>query len=151
VIFMKVRPFLTSRSDCTRRGCSGRRGTATVELAIIAPVAAFLFVVAVDFSRIFYYSTTLDNCARNGALYGSKASNSQMPYSSIEQATIADGGSLSPAMTTDNVHVSYTYDAQLNPTTITVQVTYPFTTMFTYPGVPSMVNLIRQVEMPIAP
>jgi hypothetical protein len=115
----------------------------------VAPVAAFVFVVAIDFSRIFYYTTILDNCARNGALYGSNTANWQMPYNSIQLAAIADGSNLSPALTTDNVSVSY--DNPTTPTTITVTITYPFTTMINYPGIPSAVNLSRSVEMAMAP
>ncbi len=117
----------------------------------MAPIAAFFFIVAIDFSRVFYYSTTLDNCARNGAYCGSNTASSQMPYDSVQQAAIADGSNFNPPLTTDNVSVSYTYDAQQNPTTITVTLTYPFTTMINYPGIPTTVNLVRQVEMPIAP
>jgi Flp pilus assembly protein TadG len=43
-----------------------RRGAATVELAVLLPVIAFLFVIAVDYARVFYYSQVIENCARQG-------------------------------------------------------------------------------------
>src|SRR5262249_38652771 len=61
-----------------------RRGAAAVELAVLLPFLAFLFVIAVDWSRIFYYSMTVTNCARNGALWaGDPYTTTLRPYSNI--------------------------------------------------------------------
>jgi Flp pilus assembly protein TadG len=49
-----------------------RRGAATVELAVLLPVLAFLFVIGVDWSRIFFVTMTIENAARNGAYYASE-------------------------------------------------------------------------------
>src|SRR5690349_9373587 len=49
-----------------------RHGTAAVELAVLLPFLAFMFVIGLDFARVFYFSITLTNCARNGAYYGSQ-------------------------------------------------------------------------------
>ena len=49
-----------------------RRGVAAVELAIVLPFLCFLLIVAIDYARIFYFSLTVANCARNGALYATK-------------------------------------------------------------------------------
>ncbi len=48
-----------------------RRAAAALELALVLPILAFLLVVIVDFCRVHYYSVTLSNCARSGALYAS--------------------------------------------------------------------------------
>jgi Flp pilus assembly protein TadG len=48
-----------------------RTAAATVELAVLLSFLAFLFVIAVNFARIFYYSQVVENCARQGALYAS--------------------------------------------------------------------------------
>jgi Flp pilus assembly protein TadG len=48
-----------------------RRGTASVELAILLPFLTFIFLIAVNFARVFYFSQIIENCARNGALYAS--------------------------------------------------------------------------------
>src|SRR5262245_16916603 len=69
------------------RNRRSRRGVASVELAVLVPFLAFLFVIALDFGRIFYFSVTVENCARSGALYGSDpVAAAQSPYSSIQQA-----------------------------------------------------------------
>jgi hypothetical protein len=50
----------------------GRRGAATVELAVLLPFLAFMFVIGVDWSRIFFTSMTIQNAARNAAYYASE-------------------------------------------------------------------------------
>jgi Flp pilus assembly protein TadG len=49
-----------------------RRGAATVELAVLLPFLAFLFVIGIDWARIFYTSMILENACRNAAYYASE-------------------------------------------------------------------------------
>jgi len=124
-----------------------RRGAAVVELAILLPLLVFLFVIGVDYARLFYYSLTVANCARNGALYGCDPTGATTsPYSSIEQACLADAGSLSPAPT-----VSYNYASDTSGNYVEVTVTYEFHTITNYPGVPNTVNIARTVRMRMIP
>lgn len=132
------------------RAVRRRRGAAAVELAVLLPLLTFLLLIATDYARIIYYSVTLENCARNGALFASNAYNYPMPYSSAAQAAIADGSSLNPPLTSSAVTVVNGNDANNNPT-VTVTVAYTFQTITNYPGLPSSVNLIRSVEMRVAP
>src|SRR5262245_58534494 len=68
-----------------------RRGAAVVEMAILLPLLVFLAVLAVDFARVFYFSLTLANCARNGAIYASDPYvRAESTYTSLEQAALAD-------------------------------------------------------------
>jgi Flp pilus assembly protein TadG len=127
-----------------------RKGAAAVELAVLLPLLVLLFLIATDYSRVFYCSLTLENCARNGALSASNAFNYPMPYSSIAQATIADGANLNPPLTTSDVTVSNGTDANGNPN-VTVTVNYTFRAITKYPGLPSTINLTRSVEMRVAP
>src|SRR3954451_8532118 len=60
-----------------------REGAATVELALLLPFLCFLFVVAVDYSRVFYFAVTVQNCARNGAYYASDYPNNNYVYNDI--------------------------------------------------------------------
>jgi Flp pilus assembly protein TadG len=133
-----------------KRAGRRRKGVAAVELAVLLPVLMFLFVIAVDYARICYYSLTLANCARNGALCASNAFAYPMPYSSIAQAAIADGSSLTPPLATSNVTVANGTDTDGHPT-VTVTVQYTFQTITGYPGLPASVNLTRSVEMRVAP
>ena len=48
-----------------------RSGAAALELAILLPLLIFLFIIGIDYARVFYSTVTITNCARNGAIYGS--------------------------------------------------------------------------------
>lgn len=56
------------RIRAIKRGKAGR-GAAAVELAVVLPVLVFLSMATVDFARLVNVQLTLQNCARNGALY----------------------------------------------------------------------------------
>jgi Flp pilus assembly protein TadG len=125
-----------------------RRGVAAVELAVVLPFLAFLFVIAVDYGRIFYYSLTVENCARNGALYGSDPlAASQSPYKSISEAALADASNLSPQPTVSSRNGA---DPAGN-SYVEVTVSWQFSTITNYPGVPSVTTLSRTVRMRVAP
>jgi hypothetical protein len=126
-----------------------------VELAVFLPFLVFIFLIAVDFCRIFFYSLTIANCARNGAVFASQVNNSQSwqdgtALGSIAQAAIADGASLNPPLTTSNVTVAWGLDADGN-SSVTVSVSYTFQTVANFPGIPYTTNLVRKVEMRVAP
>jgi hypothetical protein len=129
---------------------------AAVELAVVAPFLVFLFVVAVDFARVFYYAVAIDNCARNGAAFGSQTAGTPNweggagQITSMQQAAVADGANLNPPVTADNVTVTNSTDADGN-SCVVVTVNYTFSTLTNLPGVPSKVNLQRAAQMRIAP
>jgi len=127
-----------------------RSAAATVELALLLPLLVFLFVAALDFGRIFYYSLTLENCARNGAHYASGSANSQVPYADIQSATIADGANLKPPLKKEDVAVSNGTDVDGNPT-VTVTVTYTFRTVTNFQGIPAAVPISQSAQMRVAP
>jgi Flp pilus assembly protein TadG len=144
----------------TVRGLNGSRGprpgSAAVEFAVLLPFLAFLFIIAVDFARVFYYSITLDNCALNGAIFASKVANTpgwqnnSATIDTIQKAALADAGSLSPALKSSDVTPTTGTDADGNPTVV-VTVTYSFSTISNYPGLANPVTLSRTVQMRQAP
>jgi Flp pilus assembly protein TadG len=128
-----------------------RKGVAAVELAILLPFLAFLFVVAVDFARVFYYSLTIENCARNGALWASDPLGaSKSPYANVNAAVEADAGSLQPALDSANISSTTGTDAS-NNAYVSVTVSYTFQTITTFPGVPNNVSITRTVQMRTLP
>jgi Flp pilus assembly protein TadG len=130
---------------CTRRGPRpARRGAATVELALLLPFLGLVFVIGVDYSRIFYYSVTVTNCARNGAAYGCQDAGKAGDQTGIQNAALADGSNLSAGQ----LSVSSTTDSS---TYVEVTASYPFTTLTRYPGLPSSVTLTRVIRMRVAP
>jgi Flp pilus assembly protein TadG len=121
-----------------------RRGIAAAELAVAASVLGFIFVICVDFARIYYYTITIESCARQGAIYASDPTvQSQSPYSSVSQAALAEASNLSPQ---PNVSSSSGTDKSNNPY-IEVTVTWRFSTISSYAGLSSPYNLSRTVRM----
>lgn len=149
-----------------RNPSRNRRGAAAVELAILLPVLMFIWVVSVDWARIFYYSITLEYSCRDGAYFGSNYTNVPYAYdtngngtadsSEIQAAALGETSNLSPAPT-----VTVGYDTAYNGTYasttptgnnyIKVTVTYTFTTVTNFPGVPSSTVLTRSARMAMAP
>jgi len=131
-----------------RRNYKVRRGIAAVELAVLLPFLMFVFVIAVDWARVFYFSVTLSNVARQGAIWGSDTiAEAQSPYTSVQQAALADGTSQwtpQPIVTSTNG-----VDGSGNPY-IEVTAKWQFSTITNFPGVPSS-QLTRTVRMRVAP
>jgi Flp pilus assembly protein TadG len=146
-----------------QRSSVSRQGAAVVELAILLPILAFIFLIAVDYCRIFYYSLTLDNCVSNGALFGSQVDNGLDGTGKLQEwqnngalitkivdATVADGAKLTPPLSASNVTVTNGTDADNNPR-VQVTVNYPFQTITNFPGVPNPLTLRRTAQMRVAP
>jgi Flp pilus assembly protein TadG len=124
-----------------------RRAAAVVELAVLLPFLMFVFIIGVDFARVFYHCVTLVNCARNGAVYGSRDPTHAADTAGIQAAALADATNLKPAPT---ITVVNTTDADGHPC---VQVTAAFTfrMITSYAGIPSSFDLSRTVQMRVAP
>jgi Flp pilus assembly protein TadG len=126
-----------------------------VEFALLIPPLIFFLLGATDFCRLFYYYVTVHNCARNGALWAADPLNDPLKnplglresrYASVDLAAKADApaamqGQMPPARLWSDASGS----------NVTVEVTYPFATLVSYPGMPSTVNLTSQVTMRVLP
>jgi len=116
-------------------------------MALMLPFLAFLFVIAVDWSRIFYYSMIVTNSARNGALYASDSvSQPTSPYTDVTDAALHDARDLTPAPT-----VTSTSGSDAAGSYVEVTVAYTFQTVTNFPGVPTNTNLVRTVRMSVLP
>jgi Flp pilus assembly protein TadG len=110
----------------------------------------FIFLITVDFARIFYFSQIIENCARNGALYASDpTAQVQSPYANVTQAALArpDASNLNPQPTVAQVNGN---DASGNAY-VQVNVAWQFQTIASFPGIPNTFNLSRTVQMRVAP
>jgi Flp pilus assembly protein TadG len=130
----------------TPRRPAPRRAVAAVEFAVLLPFLAFIFVVTVDFSRIFYDALILSNCARNGALYGCANPRNSQDTTGIQNAALADATNLSPAPT-----VTSTTGTNSDGNYVQVTVTFTFQTITNYPGIPNTITLTRTVQMRVSP
>jgi Flp pilus assembly protein TadG len=132
---------------------SARQGLAVVELALLLPLLCALFVVAVDFARVFYFDLTLASAARNGAIYGSQDPTKANDTAGIQTNAGYDLTSL-PTVVVSGVtypQVSSSTDSSTSPTTLTVTVTYPFNTITRYPVIPQQYMLSRTVQISVVP
>src|SRR5438093_3029923 len=108
-----------------------RSGVAATELAILLPLIALLFAIGVDWCRIFYYSVTVENCARNGAIWAvDPYSQVLSQYTTISDAALADATNLTPQPTVTSA--SGTVDGKPY---VDCTVTYNFSTISDFSSV----------------
>jgi Flp pilus assembly protein TadG len=150
-----------------RAGRRARPGATVVEMALLLPVLMFLFVIAIDYARVFYYGTILENCARNGAYYACNYPNASYLYNDIygykdlDEAVYKDAANV---MNPKDPKADPKYKCEYSVTPegpfgatpviegyVRVTVTWDFRTVTSYPLVPSTVNLSRAVIMRLAP
>ena len=115
-----------------------------VELAVLLPLLVMLFLVTVDFARVFYFSLTLTNCARAGAMYAcDPVSQAESPFPSVQAAALADATNISPQ---PDISSTTGVDAS-GRTYVDVTASYSFATITKFPIIPSQVQLTRTVRM----
>jgi Flp pilus assembly protein TadG len=125
-----------------------RRGVAATELALWLPFLGLMFVIALDFCRVFHASQTIQNCALAGAMYSSGVSTGK-PGSPSDNpavlAAIAEGASLDPPLGADNVAV-VTSNGKAE-----VTVTYDYRMLVNWTGIAGTWKITRTVSMNIMP
>ena len=156
----------------TRHPNRCRRGAAAVEAAILLPFVVFLAAIAVDWARLLYYTITLDNVARGGALAAcdkeawlkSPQNPTQTAYPAAFPGTAAQQAVLTNAALaeapnldrTPTVTAASLADGGDGSPAVVVTATLPFTTFTNYTygklfGVEHTRTLTRRVQMRIAP
>jgi Flp pilus assembly protein TadG len=132
-----------------RRSC--RPGTAAVEFAVLLPFIALVFVIGVDWCRIYYAAHTVDDCARSGALAASGIAYLETDLSAAERQSrgqteaVRGGTTLDPPLQTSNVTVATASNY------VDVTVSYNFQTITRLLRIDGTWNLTRTVRMPILP
>ena len=146
-----------------RQRRTSRGGAAATELGFLLLPLAMLLVLTVDFGRIFYYTSVIEACARNGALWACDVTGqTTSPYTNLTDAANADAAGLSPAptasmafsATVNGTYTSYaSSSAAYNAGMLYVQVTvhWSFKTIMSYWFIPSTYNLQRTVTMAMIP
>jgi Flp pilus assembly protein TadG len=148
------------------RGMRARPGAAVVEFAVLLPFLMAVLLFAIDFARILYFTITIESSLEDAALFGSQVFDNQnqqwvgnqqywqSPSGQVTAENAAgtlDAANLTPALTTSNVVVSSPQtDADGNPVNI-VTITYTFSTLVPYPGIPTPVTITRKAQVRIAP
>jgi Flp pilus assembly protein TadG len=138
------KPVVRKRTGTRGTDHHGRRGVAVVELAVLLPLLVFLFVVAVDFARVYYFSLTLQNCARAGAMYASDPLVAdESPFASTKEAALSDATNLSPA---PKITQTSGKDASGRPY-VEVTAEYKFQSITGFLGLPKLMNISRSIRM----
>ena len=124
-----------------------RAGVAAAEFAVLMPFLVFIFLLGVDYARLFYHFVTITDCARSGALYGCIDSAHAQDSAGIQAAALADATNLSP---TPTITSAVGTDADGHPC-VQVTAAYTFRMITSYAGIPSSFDLSRTVQMRVAP
>ena len=143
-------PQLTTERPKIRSG-NHRRGAAAVEFAIALPILMLLAIGSVDFGRIPYFHQVVANAARTGAETGATHQFTTFTRatweSEIQDAVLAEMQNI-PHF--DSSTMTYQLTTTVNSdglNRIVVEVSYPFTSLVTLPGIPSQVQMHKRVEV----
>jgi len=134
------------RTRHTRQAAS-RRGVSTVEMAFLLPFLAFIFVVTIDFARVYYQAVVLEDSVRTGAIYGSMDPTHALDTTGIQNAVLTNATDLKPS---PSVSSTTGTDAAGDPY-VQVTATWTFNTVTKFPGIPTSTVLTRVVRMRVAP
>ena len=127
---------------------SGRRGAVVAELAILLPLLTLMFVIAVDFCRVFFASQAIESCAYSAAMYASGVARGDSETSAeqlAKEAAVADGKSLTPPLQAEQVVVA------ISGGQATVTIAYDFALFQKYLGSSGTQKIRRSVQMTQAP
>ncbi|TAK64792.1 MAG: hypothetical protein EPO22_05460, partial [Dehalococcoidia bacterium] len=126
---------LNARPGGAARGApaiAGERGQSLAELGVLLPILLILVLGAIDFGRAYYSSQAVDNAARTGAQYAAVSTANAGDLDGIRTAAQQETSTLphSPTVTattgTDGRGKTYSR----------VTVSYNFTTLIAWPGLP---------------
>jgi Flp pilus assembly protein TadG len=137
-----------------------QRGAALAELAVALPVLTLVMLGVVDFARVWVQSAAVENAAQAGAQYGAQTTSHAEDSAGIYAAVMAD---LNDSAVDDESYTvasekfcecdGATLDCDDSCTTDTkrvyvrVRVGSEFHTLFDYPGIPSVLDVSREVQV----
>ena len=127
----------------------GRRGVATVELAVALPLLVLLLLGCVDAGRLTLRYICVSNAAREAAAFASLNAPGQFGgvsgwIAAIRQRAITESALLHPPLTDSEILV----DVSVLPAgLVSVQVETSFDTIVSWPGLPSTWTMVRRVVL----
>ena len=136
----------TGKRNWLGRLIRSRRGQSLVELALIAPVLIILALGVIDYGRVYFAFVSVTNGARNGAHFASNSPSAAADITSIRDAAMGDMNELlNTSPSNPNVTSATGTDSQ-GGLYADVTVTYTFSTIFPWPGLPSAFEVERTVR-----
>ena len=125
----------------------GELAQSMVEFALTAPFLIILMLGVIDFGRVYFAYVSVTNSARTGADYA--AANCDPSCDEDDLAAIRDAVVLETTQllntSSTNPDVSVSTGESLVSDFIDVTVSYAFTTIFPWPGLPDSMNVERTV------
>jgi Flp pilus assembly protein TadG len=128
-----------------------RRGAAAAELAIVLTVLIPVFILALDAARVYQAYIVLTEAARNGAIWlYDPVAQSESPYADYKAAALANAAADLPGLTADDI-------TSVSGTTVNgnqyaqVSISYKFSFLTAWPGLPTSFTLHRTVTVHMAP
>jgi Flp pilus assembly protein TadG len=133
-----------------RRGT--QRGNAMIEFALCAVLLMLVTVGVTDFARLFTVADTAASAAAAGAGYGALSPAHWSDFAGMQTAALNDAGNATgvTAVGSNTCYCSMGGDPITCPascnigtpmTYVTVRVTVPYTTYFTYPWMPNLPSI----------
>ena len=123
-----------------------------IEFALSSSLLFLLMFGVIDFSRIFSSACVVQGAARAGTQYGMLSPAHYNDFAGMQNAALADAGSPAGMIATASQFCACSIGGsqQACPATcgsgspetyIQMVVTMPYTTTFSYPGIPQVTNL----------
>lgn len=144
-------------------------GAAIVELALVAPLLILLMIGIIDIGRFARETITIGNAARAGAQFGAYSTSNSTDTASIASTAQSDAidVALLPTDVSSSTYCSCgaspgTHVTACNPTPpcasgdhldsfVIVTVTKSFTSLISYPGIPTTFALSKTASQEISP
>lgn len=143
-----------------KRSKKCQRGAALAELAVALPILTLVMLGVVDFGRVWVQSSAVENAAYAGAAYGAQTISHADDTAGIYATVMAD-------LNDSAVHEeTYTVVSEKHcecdgaaidcadlcttdtkRTYVRVRVGSEFRTLFDYPGIPSVLDVSREVQV----
>jgi Flp pilus assembly protein TadG len=108
-------------------GRPARRGTATVEFAVIAPIFMTMILGVIEFGRALMVLETLNNVARSGARAGSLSGNASSDITSAVTSALTDSGINNPTVNIKVNGQAVDASSAVSGDSVSVSVSVPYT------------------------
>jgi Flp pilus assembly protein TadG len=124
------------------------RAQSLVEFALVFPVLLVLALAAVDYGRAYFDYISVTNAARNGASYASTGAEAPSDTAGIRSAVLNEMGDVQDKDSVVVTVATGTDSSGKMYAKVTVQ--HTFSTIFSWPGLPTSVPIQRSVLMRVA-
>lgn len=133
-------------------------GTSLIELALVLPVLMFLLLGGIEVGRYAYYAIVAANAARAGVQYGAQGPQQAYDTTGMSSAAMQDAMGLSSLKAqawelcsqngaTPTQCATGSVPASGNVYYVKVQVTGTFTSLLSYPGIPTHIPVSGSAMM----